>query len=95
MFFCWGHVGLVVLLFLCCFLHLALNLSCCFFVFGFWFLGILGCVFFSGLVFVCFLLSFENGLVSVCLFSFENKTNLFILKDVFLNLLFVSLFLSP
>ena len=51
MFFCWGHVGLVVLLFLCCFLHLALNPSCfCLFV-CFWFWGVVGGVF-SGLV--CF-----------------------------------------
>ena len=47
MCFCWGHVGLVVLLYLCCFPHLALHPPG-FCLFGFGFLGCFGvcvCVF--------------------------------------------------
>ena len=62
MFFCWGHVGLVVLLFLCCFSSLGSNPSLFLFVFGF--LGVLGDAF-VWFGFVCSF-GFEKGLVFVC-----------------------------
>ena len=78
--FCW-HVGFMVLLFLCCFPHLALNPPCFFVSLFLLFLGVLGCVCvcFSGLV--SFVLSVLR-MAWFVFFSCENKTNLFILKDV-------------
>ena len=88
-FFGW-HVGFVVLLFLCCFPDLALNPPC-FLLVCFWFSWVFWCVFFW-FGFVCSF-SFENGWV--CVFVVRIRQTCFILKDVFVSFLLVSLFLSP
>ena len=79
--FCWGHAGLVVLLFLCCFLHLALSLSCfCQFVLGFW--GVWGGVFWFGFCFlvlrmVWFLYFLVSRLRQTCLSETLSKKMFF------------------